>query len=112
MKRSYKAALLSALIFPGCGHFILGRAMRGCLFLLPTAVAIAYVGKQVMERANAIVDQVNSGALPLDPQLIADRLSAAPGSEGPLMTLAVTVCLVCWVGSVLDALWLGRHDPL
>ena len=110
MKRSYKAALLSALVFPGVGHFVLQRAGRGCLFIAPTALAMVYVARQVLARANAIVDQVNSGALPFDPQLIADRLSAAPGSEGPLMTAAVTVCLLCWVGSVADALWLGRHE--
>jgi hypothetical protein len=110
MKRSYKAALLSALVFPGLGHFTLQRAARGCLFLLPTAVAAVYVARQVLARAQGIIDQVNSGALPLDPQVIADQLSAAPGAEGPLMTAAVTVCVVCWLGSVLDALWLGRNE--
>lgn len=104
MKRSIKAALLSALVFPGAGHFLLGRAARGCAFLAPAAVAIAYVGSDLLARADAIVAQINSGALPLDPQLIAERLSAA---QGPWMTLAVTAFLLCWAGSIVDALWMA-----
>ncbi|MEC5163911.1 MULTISPECIES: hypothetical protein [unclassified Janthinobacterium] len=107
MKKSTRAALLSALVFPGTGQFLLGRAARGCLFLLPAAAAAAYIGAQVLERANAIVAQLDSGALPLDPLLIAERLSAAPGTEGPLMTLAVVVALLCWAGSIIDALLTG-----
>jgi TM2 domain-containing membrane protein YozV len=109
MKKSIKAALMSALVFPGAGHFLLNRAGRGCLFLLPAAAAAAYIAGQVMERANAIVAQIESGALPLDPQLIIERISAAPGAEGPQMTLAVVVALLCWAGSIIDALLIG--DP-
>ena len=99
---------MSALVFPGAGHFLLGRAARGCLFFLPAAAAAAYIGSQVLERANAIVAQIESGALPLDPQLIVEQLSAAPGAEGPQMTLAVVVALLCWAGSISDALLIGE----
>ena len=40
MKAKTKAALISALLFPGLGHFVLKRAMRGCLFIVPTLLAI------------------------------------------------------------------------
>lgn len=107
MKLSIKAALVSALVFPGTGHFLLGRAARGCLFLLPAAAGAAYLASQVLERARPIMAQVESGALPFDPELIAERLSAAPGAEGPLMTVAVAVCLLCWAGSIIDCLLIG-----
>lgn len=107
MKLSTKAALLSALVFPGVGHFLLGRAARGCLFLLPAALAAVYLGSAVLQRANAIIAQIDSGALPLDPQAIAERLSGAPGAEAPLMTLAVTIALLCWAGGIIDALLIG-----
>ena len=80
MKQSTKAALVSALVFPGIGHFLLKRPGRACLFLLPALAAATYMFDQVMTRANAIVEQVQSGALPLDPQLIAERISADPGA--------------------------------
>ncbi|HAT33942.1 MAG TPA: hypothetical protein DCW29_24790 [Janthinobacterium sp.] len=95
------------MVFPGVGHFTLGRPGRACLFLLPAAVGAIYMTGQVMARVNLIVAQVESGALALDPQAISERLSAAAGAEGPWMSLAVAVCVLCWAGSVIDALLLG-----
>lgn len=109
MKSSTKAALVSALVFPGTGHWLLKRAGRGCLFLLPSALSAYYLCSQVLQRANAIADQVLNGSLPLDPQLIADRIAADPGAEGPMMTVAVTVALICWAGAIIDALWIGKQ---
>lgn len=42
------ALLLSALVFPGSGHFVLGRKARGCLFLVPALVALVLVLRQIM----------------------------------------------------------------
>lgn len=109
MKRSIKAALLSALVFPGLGQLMLGKTRRALLFLLPCAVAAVYIAGQVLERANAIVAQLENGELPLDPQLLSERLSAAPGSEGPMLTVAVVVAVACWAGSVIDALLSGER---
>ncbi|MET3131927.1 TM2 domain-containing membrane protein YozV [Oxalobacteraceae bacterium GrIS 1.11] len=110
MKRSIKAALLSALVFPGIGHFTLGRAARGCLFLLPSALGAFYLVRQVSENANRIVDQIMNGSLPADPQVIAANLSAV---EGTLPTLALTVCALCWIGAIIDSFLIGappRHE--
>ena len=103
MKPPIKAALISALVFPGLGHFLLKRGGRGCLFLLPALLGAIYILRQVLQRASLILDQIDQGRLALDPQAIADRLTATAGPEGPLLTLAVTVCVVCWAGSIIDS---------
>jgi hypothetical protein len=107
MKPSIKAALLSALVFPGIGHFTLRRPGRGCLFLLPTLAAALYVGRQVMQQVDVVMDKLQDGSMPLDPQRLADQLSTAPGADSPLMTAAAIVCVVCWAGSIVDALLIG-----
>ena len=104
-----KAALLNGLLFPGLGHLLLRRAGRGCLFLLPTLLAAGYLLRQLTQLIMPLAEQVASGALPLDPELIAQRVEAA-GVAGPAGNLAALVLLVCWLGSVLDALWLGRQN--
>jgi len=109
MKRSLKAALLSALVFPGLGHLVLRRPLRGALFLLPMAVAVAYLLRRMLQLADTILADLNSGALPFDPVAIAERVHAGGGDDASV-TLATWVCLLCWIGSVADALWLGRHD--
>jgi len=61
------ALLLSGLVFPGSGHFVLGHKIRGAIFVLPTLAANVFMLRDVMARADQLVDQINSGALPLDP---------------------------------------------
>ncbi|WGG48317.1 DUF6677 family protein [Rugamonas sp. DEMB1] len=108
MTPSLKAALVNGLLFPGLGHLLLRRAGRGCLFLLPTLLAAGYLLRRMAQLIMPLAEQVASGALPLAPELIAQRVEAA-GLAGPAGNLAALVLLVCWLGSVLDALWLGRQ---
>jgi hypothetical protein len=109
MNPALKAALMSALVFPGAGQLYLKRAGRACVFWLPTVLAAVYFAKQVYARAQAIADQVLAGTLALDPTLIAARLERdAPAST--LMNVAIGVMLVCWVASIIDAWLLGRRN--
>lgn len=103
MRRSIKAALMSALFFPGSGHILLGRTRRGLLFLLPALLAAVYVGTYALQSANAVLQQIDSGALALDPQRIAEQIANSPGSDAPFMTAAVLVMLLAWIGSIIDA---------
>ena len=96
------ALLLSALVFPGSGHFVLQRKARGCLFLVPALVALAIVLRQIMARLDQVMAQIDSGALPLDVQLIMEKVEALSANDGPAMTLAVCVLVACWIASLID----------
>lgn len=109
MKRSVKAALLSGLVFPGLGQLVLRRPLRGAAFLLPMALAVVYLLRRVLQLADTILTDLNSGALPFDPVAIAERVHASGGDDLSI-TLASWLCLLCWIGSVADALWFGPHD--
>ncbi|MYM22516.1 hypothetical protein GTP46_07655 [Duganella sp. FT135W] len=110
MKASTKAALISALIFPGLGHLALQprRAARGLVFLLPTAAAAFYLLRTTLQLADRILDELNSGALAFDPIAITERIHSA-GIDNPATNAASLVCLVCWIAAIADALWLGRR---
>jgi hypothetical protein len=110
MKASTKAALISALIFPGLGHLALRKGKRGLLFLLPTALAVIYLLRSVLQLMDQLMGEINSGALGLDPIAIMERVHAS-GIDNPATNLASLVCIVCWAGSIVDALWLGRRKP-
>jgi len=107
MKAKTKAALISALLFPGFGHFVLKRAMRGCLFMVPTLLAIGVLLRTTLALADRLVAEIQSGALPLDIALIMERISAA-GGDDPTTNAASLVILVCWLGAIVDAWWLER----
>ena len=108
MKASIKAALISALLFPGLGHLALRRGMRGLLFIVPTLLAGGYLLRATLALADTLLTELNNGKLSLDPFLIIERVHSS-GIDNPATNFAGLVCIVCWAGSVADALWLGRH---
>ena len=108
MKASIKAALISALIFPGLGHLVLRRGLRGCAFMLPAALAVIYLLRSVLQLMDTLLNDLNSGALSLDPVAILERVHAS-GIDNTATNLASLVCIVCWAGSIADAIWLGRR---
>jgi hypothetical protein len=102
MKRSMKAALLSGLVFPGVGQWYQGRRGLALLFALPALVAGYVYLNHSLDEANALAGQILSGTMPLDPAAIEARMEAQPT---PLsVTLCAVVFVVCWVGSVIEAL--------
>ena len=97
---------MSALVFPGTGHFVLGRKARGALFLLPSLIALLTVVGHIYERTSVIMDQINSGALPMDVALIFEKVEALSASDGPAMTVAVCVLVACWIAALVDILFI------
>ena len=109
MKKSVKAALLSALVFPGVGHFILKRYVRGLVLFVLTVLALIFVGNHTMQMASSIVDKIMSGEIAPDAQTIAALISATPdGSDALMMNVATLVMIVCWVVGVADSWRIGR----
>lgn len=107
MNRSVIAALLSALVFPGAGHFYLRRPARALIFLLPALGAVLYFLGMVAGQIGEMVDLVQAGKLALDPVAIGARLEHS-GIDSPLMTMAIWVMIACWIGAIVDSALLGR----
>ena len=104
MKPNTKAALISALLFPGLGQaLVLRRTGRALLFIGPALLALLYLLSTAFTVASQIADQITAGTLPLDPQLIAQQIEATNSSPGG--NIAAAVLLVAWLGSILDALF-------
>lgn len=110
MNRAAAAALLSALVFPGVGHFYLRRPRRAWLFLVPALVAAVIWFGDVTSQVSAILDQVASGAIAPDPVAIAAKLEKEGGGSS-LVSLASIVFVVCWIGAIVDCFLIARRGP-
>lgn len=108
MNRAPAAALLSALVFPGVGHFYLRRPRRAWLFLVPALVAAIIWFGDVATQVSTILDQVASGAIAPDPVAIAARMEKEGGGS-PLVSLAAIVFGVCWIGAIIDSFLIARQ---
>jgi hypothetical protein len=111
MKPSTKAALISGLVFPGLGHLVLRRGLRGCLFLVPAALATFYLLARIGELMDQLLAELNAGTLALDPVQLLERIHAS-GIDNPASNAAALVCMLCWAGAIADALWLGRRATI
>jgi hypothetical protein len=109
MDRSVKAALLSALVFPGVGQLFLKRPARAMIFLLPALIASWYFANAVLQPIMAIASDLGSGALPFDAFLIQARVDQTRVDTG-MMNLATMVLVLAWIAATIDAWLVGRAD--
>ena len=111
MKQSYKAALFSALVYPGSGHLVLKQYPMG-LFLAGTATAcLGALVYRAFAIAGAISDKILMGEIPLDIASINDEISMqmAAGSS-TMITIATWLLVFCWLAGTADAFRLGRRQ--
>lgn len=102
--RDLKPVLMSALLFPGAGQYVLGRRLLALVFALPALAAAGYFLWTALEPAFLIADEINRGALAFDiPQIVA-RVRRHHASIAHI-ELAVWVIVLAWAGSVAEA-WL------
>jgi len=109
MKKSNKAVLLSALVFPGTGHFLLKKRISGAILAAASLAALYLIISNILERAQQIADKILSGEVNLDEAAIAELLSRQPsGGESPLLDVAWAVLIISWLIGIVDSYRCGR----
>lgn len=106
MDRSTKAALLSALVFPGAGQLFLKCHLRALLFFTPAAGAALYFSAAVMQPLLVIAREITTGAMPFDPFLIQQRVEQSR-IDSLAMNMAALVMLTTWICATIDAWIVG-----
>ncbi len=108
MTKPTKAALLSGLIFPGIGHVFLKHYLRGSILMLPALVALSAIVKVAFQQAQAIVDRVVSGEVPLETVAISKLVAESPNDSDSLMSsISVFVFVACWLIGIIDSYRIG-----
>lgn len=109
MSKGLKAALLSGLVFPGLGYFIVQQKLRGWLVVTISLVCFIYILQFVTDKAFEMVEQLQQQGVMPDPVSLSLRVSEVLSqSDTGLVNAALFVLVVCWLGSCVDALRLGR----
>jgi hypothetical protein len=109
MNKSLKSALLSALIFPGCGHFFLKKNIQGALLAVVAMLCLILLMSAVIDTAQAVAVRIQTGEIPLDINQITSAIRDQRASDsagwlnGPLLVFSL-----CWIVGVVDAYRVGR----
>jgi TM2 domain-containing membrane protein YozV len=109
MDKATKAALYSALLFPGWGQFYLRCYKRGLIFFLPVLMGTIVLAWSVVRAGSAIIQAApfKKGTVQVADiiRVSADALKAVDLSYLFLMLLLVAAL---WILSIVDAYQLGK----
>lgn len=109
MTRSMKAALLSALVFPGTGHFYLKKPLVGAVLLGASLVSFYALTTTALDTAMQVADRIERGEVQPDAAAITGLLAQQTASnQGALAGAAPGVLLVCWLVGIADSWRAGR----
>jgi TM2 domain-containing membrane protein YozV len=114
MKVSYKAALLSALVFPGVGHLYLKRRRRGLLILFFVITGLGYLiwsaAATALDHLDDVMVRVQGGATNL--KALSDIVGSKMPTADPYLDAVFYIIVCLWIFSVIDAYRIGKHGEL
>ncbi|WP_299790527.1 DUF6677 family protein [uncultured Shewanella sp.] len=109
MNKAVKAALISAFVCPGGGHFYLKQYTRGTLLSVTMLGGLLYLLDRAVERAHQITDRILSGELAPDLNVIYGLITQAPDpAQASMINLATSVFFIAWFVGVIDSYRLGH----
>jgi len=109
MSNAIKAALLSAFVFPGTGHFFLKKHIIGTLLAGAALASFYLVLSGLVKSAMQIGDKIQRGEVQLDVAAITDLISKQPtGTDAELLNVAWIVLIISWLIGIVDSYRAGR----
>ncbi len=113
MRKSIKAVLLSALVFPGIGHFALKRYQRGLIFFIPALLSLSLIVYYILSMSFAIADQIAQNQVPLNAEAISQLMVTQHNESDLFISNAATwLFTVSWIIGMVDAFRLGRQADI
>jgi TM2 domain-containing membrane protein YozV len=110
MKASYKAALLSLLVFPGVGHFYLKKYWRGLIIMFIVLNGIGFMiwsaTVSALNRLDSVVVKMQGGTTRL--QEISDIVGSKTLTTTPYYDAVFYVTVCCWIFAIIDAYKIGK----
>jgi hypothetical protein len=109
MKKSTKAVLLSAFVFPGTGHLLLKKYITAIILIGASLASTYYIVSTTVEESLLIVEQIQSGSVQPDVAAIEDMMSKqSTGADAYLLDIATYLFMICWLAGIIDSYRIGR----
>jgi TM2 domain-containing membrane protein YozV len=110
MNKAIKAALLSALVFPGSGQFYLKRYGRGSLLLLLRLLGLTIIVVRATVVALDSLKVMQGAGTAIDANAISRLAETTSGNIFTDNTTILLFLVACWIFSVVDAYRIGKRD--
>ena len=107
MRKSTKALLLSAFVYPGAGQLLLKRYYLGAGFIVVTTIGLYFIVANTFRIANQIIERVQSGGQA--PEFSA-LLSLVSQHDTNQLNNAFTVMVIAWLASLIHIYLIGKNN--
>ena len=110
MNPSLKAALLSALIFPGVGQLAAGYKKRGWVIITANAVLLYLIFGEIMQKAYHVLTEMQKNGNAMDIEAISNVTTKLSGfSDNTYLNILLTMLIISWVYAIFDAYRIALH---
>lgn len=107
MKKSTKAFMLSALVFPGTGHLYLKKYPAGLALVGASCVALYFFMVDIIKQATALSEQILNGTAQANMESITALMAQHSGDAGQMNTTMIAM-LALWIIGIVDCYRIGR----
>ncbi len=113
MRKSLKGALLSGLVFPGYGQFVMKHYIRGIALTLLCLTGLVVIGVKVRQQIFIVLEKIEYGDGTIDISEIINAINLEDTTSGDAVyKLASLLLLLCWIIGIIDAYRIGRRKDL
>ena len=113
MRKSFKGALLSGLVFPGYGQYVMKHYIRGIVLMLTCLTGLVVIGVKVRQQIFIVLEKIEyvDGAIDMNEIINAVNL-AGTASGDVIYRFASLLLLFCWIIGIIDAYRIGWRKDL
>ena len=109
MNNSIKAALLSALIFPGVGQISAGYKQRGWIIVGVNVMLVFLIIREIMKKAYTVIAEMQKSGSPMDIESVSNATSKLAGfSDNIFLNILLILLVIFWLYSIFDAYRAGK----
>lgn len=104
-----KAALYSALLFPGWGHLYLKKYKRGILIILLATAGILFICWSIIQTAQKILKATPLKNGNVDIIAIVNLFMNSLKEVDSIFLIILIMIILLWIFSIIDAYLLGKN---
>jgi len=112
MNHAFKSALLSGLVYPGLGHWVLKRYKRGVFLMLAVTAALLVIIIQAVQQAFMVLEKIQAKGGTIDLDTLSKTVTEATTSRSLMFDLLFLFLIACWVVGIVDAFRIGRKKDI
>ena len=113
MKKSLKGVLLSGLVFPGYGQFVMKHYIRGIALMIIGFVCLVVIGMKVLQQAFVVLEKIEYGGGAIDISEVINAVGlVGTTSDDVTYKFASLLLLFCWIIGIIDAYRSGWRKDL